>query len=827
MCMGRATLFANCQWPDAAAMALVACRILLLMLLPVAVAYSEQTLRVGGGYSPVLSYAGEDGKPTGFFVEVMREATKRAGYRFEWTFHPAGVESALSSSAVQLWAAASPTEARRRLFHFTRPWWGHNYQLLIREGTETGAELQGKRLWIDRKGPPLPQPLPRLFPGATITAAEGSQAAVIALCRGEADAFLVHDESLEQLLLRRPAPCDGVALRSLAGPQELFTSLAIASPFAQQKANQAVRDAIDELVHDGTLAGIASRYPQVVRHSALLMLESERRTAAAQWTQLAAGSVAVLLLGALGAFWMLRSSGRHAEAALLSAQGAAAAKQDFLARISHEVRTPMNAVSGYLEMLKDTPLRADQRQFAEEIARANGGLLAMLNDVLDFSGMQHGNLRLVNREFSPAESIDEAIGVLQPQADSKNIDLVVRVHANVPNLLTGDADRLRQIIVNLLANAIKYTHYGYVRVECEYEDNDKDERGGTFSISIVDSGVGIAPDQLKSIFEPFTQAGPVGTQAREGAGLGLAISARLAQAMNGKITVASTVDVGSHFQLRVPAPRLPGAAESWIAPFRQQRARIVMLAKSGANQDVLEGYLEGAGLQVVHADSEAALLAAVENGRHSRDPEGLPVWGVGIQPQCLNSPLHELAGQLRTTRKGRDLAIVLLASLATLAQMDNEDKASVDCLLVPPFGARSLRELFGDRKQRTGNESASKRVLVVDDNAINRKVASALMEKLGYAVETAPHGLDAVVKTGQETFSLILMDCQMPVMDGYEATRNIRLREHGGRRTPIIAVTANSRAEGIDRCIEAGMDGFVCKPVTLESLRSAVTEVQT
>lgn len=789
--------------------------ILVAALLP-AFGQDGRTVRVAGGMAPPLAYRDQSGEPIGFFVETMAEAARRAGLQFEWHFHSEGMESALRQPTVDLWAAATPTTVRRRLFHFSTPWWVYDYHLLVAEEhpVRTDLDLSG-RIIVHRNSPPSEVNWESGYPGARFEIERSIEEAGRLLCQGEADALLLNNIESNNFLLRRPAACRDVSLRTLSQPT-VVANLAIVAPFEKRQLAERLRGSVEQMTVDGTLAEIAARYPGVLSRNAKLMLHSGARAGQRRLVQFALVAAAVLFLVIGGGFLLLRSAKRRARTAIESANTALRAKDEFVAKMSHEIRTPMNALLGYLEMLLGTPLRADQRHFGSEVSRAASTLLGMLNDVLDYAKLRSDGVSLRREAYDPTRVIDDAAATLLIRAEEKGLDLIVRIGPEVPEKVIGDAVGLRRIIVNLLSNGVKFSEHGFVRVDLQYEAKGNDQ--GVLILTVVDTGPGISEEKRQAIFESFIQAGSTDQSEREGAGLGLAIVAGLVELMEGSIDLKSAVGVGSRFTIRIPAP----AAEprrGWLIPHQQQRATLLLLVKPSANTKILEEYLSGVGLELRHATSEKDLVAMLEKACLA----GTPVWGILLQSQCLESTVHEFAFRVRAVPNGRGVAIILTDSLQSLVELPPEDRESLDCILTWPFGGRTMRQLFGnEHREEVGGSHGKVTVLVVDDNAINRRVATSLLERLGCEADSASNGQDAIDCVARRKYRLVLMDIQMPVLDGYEAARQIRLLEPPRSRTLIYGLTAAPEEEARPKCMAAGMDGCLFKPVDLEIMRQVV-----
>jgi CheY-like chemotaxis protein len=463
-----------------------------------------------------------------------------------------------------------------------------------------------------------------------------------------------------------------------------------------------------------------------------------------------------------------------------------------------------------MDLLQQTPLRADQKQFVQEVHHATWSLLSLFTDVLDYAKLQSDSVSLNSKAFLTEALVDDATASVLLLAEDKNLELIARISPQTPAQLIGDETRLRQIVVNLLSNALKFTSHGFVRLDVDYEAVATPP---TLVIRVSDTGIGIKEDHQVSIFEAFSQVEAPDHRRQGGAGLGLAIVSRLVTLMNGSIRLASAEGLGSRFEIRIPieaAKDGPG----WLANYRQSvYSDVLLLARRSDNVTILQEYLTDIGLRVCYFEAPGQLLHAIRD----HDP-GSPLWGVIVETGFRECPPTVLAERLRIHSDAR---LIVADSLASTISLPAADKEACDAVLTWPLGGRFLSGLLQPREQRiTPAMPGGLSVLVVDDNAVNRKIAMALLEGLGCEVELANHGRDAVQLASRQEYTLILMDCQMPEMDGYEAARLIRGRQRPGSKTRIYGTSADGEDETRERCRKAGMDGFVDKPIHVEKLRS-------
>ncbi len=528
------------------------------------------------------------------------------------------------------------------------------------------------------------------------------------------------------------------------------------------------------------------------------------------------------------------STEKQAEAALRaateSADAASRAKSDFLANMSHEIRTPMNGVIGMTELLFLTSLDERQIEYARTIKSSAGTLLAIINDVLDFSKIESGKLEIERVEMSLRERLEDVARILAPQAAERGLELVLNVDGSVPERNLGDPVRFSQVVLNLVSNALKFTRQGQVVIDAALVANSVDIP--RVRVSVADTGVGMDHETMARLFEPFAQADASTTRRFGGTGLGLSIARRLAGMMNGAITVSSEPGIGSEFSftLECTPANTERPREAALALVRD--SRVLVLEPNPAARVALSGLLSQFGCTTIAVADSAEARSLLTS------PAPAP-----FDVMFVNSAL----GQSDGLTFGRQLLALQLPSVpALILSCDIDSPPAPETLAAAGFAAaltKPLRRIellqsllkalqaehhleaeHSAARDRAGFENAAlgRAVLIAEDNPVNQQVAKRMLEHLGCVVSVVGNGRDAVEACDQRRFALVLMDIQMPLMDGLEATREIRRREPSGQRMPIVALTASAITGELERCIAAGMDQLLTKPIDIARLRDTL-----
>jgi signal transduction histidine kinase/PleD family two-component response regulator len=538
------------------------------------------------------------------------------------------------------------------------------------------------------------------------------------------------------------------------------------------------------------------------------------------------------------ALFAMKRSEKELAIAKEAAETAVRAKTEFLANMSHEIRTPMSGIIGFSTLLLETELTTEQKEYAKAVNQSGNHLLTIINDILDFSKIEAGKLSFERIPFDLQVAVKEVTDLLTPSARQKGLALILHYASEAPYRFVGDPGRIRQVLINLVGNAIKFTHEGHVliNIDCEGVPNGK----AFLRFSIEDTGIGIPNDKLQNIFEKFTQMDASTTRRYGGTGLGLTISKQIVELMEGTIGVSSRPGEGSTFEFTLPLSIDSQPVLTLPRQIDLTEVRIMIVSDHGAKRHIIQDQIERWGIRNDAYSMNPEVLRTLREARRAKDPYRI----VMIDCHSAGMDGEKLGRTIKSDPQLKETLLMMVVSIGQRGDAKRVMEAGFSAYLVKPLSPSQLFDALstlcgtqskGSTELITRHTIAESRavkeispsgiermisvhVLVVEDNSVNLRMAVRMLENIGCIVDVAANGADALKKAAQSPYDLIFMDCQMPEMDGYEATAEIRRCEGHSKHTPIIAMTAHTMQGDRGKCLQAGMDDFLSKPVKKEAL---------